>query len=108
MKKKSVPREYLLVIASHDVKDTSIYAYDMIESLKSFTREYLGGVMELEVSGYSLGFVRLKIPVFSYFIRLICEPAEETPAKIVAALKLFPVALAHADQLAPLFVVYRY
>ena len=82
MKKKSVPREYLLVIASHDVKDTSIYAYDMIESLKSFTREYLGGVMELEVSGYSLGFVRLKVPVFSYFIRLICEPAEETPAKM--------------------------
>lgn len=73
MRKRKINPQYLRHITAQDVKNEEIAAIDFANSIKSFTDEYLGGIMELGVDGYSTGTVNLNLPVSSYLIRLICE-----------------------------------
>ena len=73
MRKRKINPQYLKHITAQDVKSENIAAIDFAKSVKSFADEYLGGIMQLEVNGYSTGTVNLNLPVTSYLVRLICE-----------------------------------
>ena len=73
MRKRKINPQYLSIITSQDVRDEEIAVIDFAKSLKRFADEYLGGIIELDVEGFSTGSVNLKLSVASYLIRLICE-----------------------------------
>lgn len=73
MRKRKINPQYLKHITALDVRNEEIAAIDFAKSVKTFADEYLGGIMDLEVNGYSTGSVNLNLPVSSYLVRLICE-----------------------------------
>ena len=73
MRKRKINPQYLRSITAKDVNDEEISVLDFAKSLKRFADEYLGGIMELDVVGSSVGTVSLKLPVVSYLVRLLCE-----------------------------------
>ena len=73
MRKRKINPQYLKSILSQDVRDGEISALDFAISLKKFADDYLGGIIEFKVEGSSTGCVRLKLPVATYLIRLLCE-----------------------------------
>ena len=73
MRKRKINPQFLKRITAQDVKDEEIAVVDFAKSLKDFADEFLGGIIELEVEGFSAGSVSLKLPIASYLIRLICE-----------------------------------
>lgn len=86
MKKRRINRDYLNSILSIDVKNTKLTAEAVAITLREFAQEHLKGVLTVEVSGYSRGEVSLKLPVFSYLIRLLCEEVEDEPVKCSVSL----------------------
>ena len=73
MRKRKINPQYLLNITSREIKSESIDSYDFASSIKKFAEEYLGGIMELNISGTSKGCVKLILPVTTYLVRLLCE-----------------------------------
>ena len=81
MQKRKINKEYLHTILSSNVKDSKLDVITFADTLKRFADEYLKGLINLRISGYSGGYTELKIPVVSYFIRLLCEEAEDEPVE---------------------------
>ena len=81
MIKRKINPEYLRRITASNVNDDKIYAQDFQDTVSRFAKEYLAGVMTLKISGSSNGTVKLKLPVVSYLVRLLCEEAEDEPVK---------------------------
>jgi hypothetical protein len=79
MKKKPINPEYLRSITKSGIRDTKISVYDLAFTLREFADEYLAGIMNLTLTGRSFGYVNLRLPVFSYMMRLLCEEAEDEP-----------------------------
>ncbi len=75
MRKRKINPEYLKRITATTVKDDRIDPLDFALSIKSFTDEYLRGIMSTTVTGNSVGDIYLKLPVVSYLLRLMCEGA---------------------------------
>lgn len=73
VRKRKINPQYLKHITAQDVRSEEISALDIVKSITSFSEEYLGGIIELEVKGSSTGTVHLNLPVTSYLLRLICE-----------------------------------
>ena len=73
MRKRKINPQYLRQITAQEVKDEVIDALDFSMSLVRFADEYLGGIMNISVSGVSRGTVKLNLPVTSYLIRLLAE-----------------------------------
>ena len=73
MRKRKINPQYLKHITAQDVRNEEIAAIDFARSIKSFADEYLGGIIELDVTGSSSGTVNLNLPVTTYLVRLICE-----------------------------------
>ena len=81
MQKRKINKEYLHTILSSNVKDSKLDVITFADTLKRFADEYLKGLINLRISGYSGGYTELKIPVVSYFIRLLCEEADDEPVE---------------------------
>jgi hypothetical protein len=73
LRKRKINPQYLRSITAQSVEDEKISVLEFSRSLKRFADDYLGGIMELDVSGTSVGTVCLKLPVVSYLVRLLCE-----------------------------------
>ena len=73
MRKRKINPQYLRHITSQEITPETIDVLSLTESIKRFTDEYLGGIINLRVSGEAQGSINLNLPVTTYLIRLLCE-----------------------------------
>ena len=81
MKKRKINPEYLRMITGMDVRESDIDAESLALTLREFANGYLGGLISLSIEGHAIGTVNLNLPVLSYFVRLLCEDAEDEPVE---------------------------
>ncbi len=81
MRKRKINPEYLRRITGMDVRNSDIDAEGLAITLREFANGYLGGLISLSVEGRATGTVSLNLPVLSYFVRLLCEDAEDEPVE---------------------------
>ena len=81
MRKRKLNAARLRKIIENVTTDSKMYVKDLAATLKRFHGEYLRGILALEVSGSSEGFVLLKPEVVAYLIRMLCEEATDRTVK---------------------------
>ena len=86
MARPRISQEKLNRILSSKIKDVELDSQDLADTLKSFGDDYLDGLISVKTVGYANGKVNIKLPVFSYFIRLLCEDAYDETVKCTITL----------------------
>lgn len=75
MRKRKLNAAQLRKIVENVTYDSKMYVFDFTSTLQHFANEHLRGLMTLEVTGSSQGYVLIKPEVVAYLIHMICEEA---------------------------------
>lgn len=77
MRKRKINQQYLRHITSQQTNESEIDSFEFADSIRSFAEEYLYGIMTVSISGASMGYTKLNLPVASYLVRLLGELGED-------------------------------
>ena len=77
MKKRKINKQYLRKITSPEIKPTPLDALDFATTVQRFAKDYLRGIMTVEICGTPSGRVNVNIHVTSYLIRLLCDGIDD-------------------------------
>ena len=86
MARPRISQEKLDRILSINNKDIDLDSHDLALTLKNFGADYLKGLIDVKTVGYANGKVYVKLPVFAYFVRLLCEDAYDETVKCTITL----------------------
>ena len=89
MARPHISKEKLNRILASDVRDIDLDAHDMASTLSNFGSDYLNGLISVTTVGYANGKISIKLPVFSYLVRLLCEDATDETVKCTILLDDF-------------------
>lgn len=81
MQKHRINQDYLDKILARGVRSSELDVLCLTDSLLRFTKQYLEGVMLLDIKGTRNGYVTLNLRVFSYLLRLLYEEVEGNPVE---------------------------
>ena len=81
MQKHRINQDYLDKILARGVRNSELDVLCLTDSLLRFTKQYLEGVMLLDIKGTRNGYVTLNLRVFSYLLRLLYEEVEDDPVE---------------------------
>jgi hypothetical protein len=81
MSKPRINKDKLNKILAANTSNVDLDSQDLATTLKIFCSDYLKGLVSVKINGYATGRVSIRLPDFSYFIRLLCEDAYDETIK---------------------------